>query len=201
VYSGLAPASFLVGVFSLTVLARLGNHVTAMLRKYEIMATKSKTKVASKSKPTAKAKITKKPVAKKAPAKKAVAKKVVAKKPVAKKAIAKKVAPKVVAKKAPAKKMVAKKVAPKAAAKPALKMVAKKPEPKKAAPVAKASVVKSAVDTRKTFDRAPMASNKAPISSVGRTTQQNGRTMFVVPPQATNGRKNFAVGEYVVYTN
>lgn len=159
------------------------------------MATKSKAKAVSKSKVAAKVKSTKKPVAKKAPAKKAVVKKVAAKKAPAKKAVVKKV----VAKKVVAKKVVAKKVAPKAAAKPALKVVAKKPEAKKVAPVAKAAVVKSSMDTRKTLDRAPTAANKAPISSVGRTTQQNGRTMFVVPPQATNGRKNFAVGEYVVY--
>jgi len=204
VYFGLAPASFLVGVVCLTVLARLGNHVTAMFRKYEIMATKSKAKLASKSKVTAKVKIVKKPVAKKTPAKKAVVKKVAAKKapakkPVAKKVVAKKVAPKVVAKKAPAKKLVAKKVAPKAAAKPVLKMVAKKPEPKKAVPPAPKAVMKPMLDTRKTLDRAPSHANKAPISSVGRQQQQNGRTMFVVPPQATNGRKNFTVGEFVVY--
>ncbi len=164
------------------------------------MATKSKAKVASKSKVTAKVKTSKKPVAKKAPAKKAVVKKVAAKKAPAKKVVAKKVvAKKVVAKKAPAKKIVAKKVAPKAAAKPVLKMVAKKPEAKKASVPAPKAAVKPALDTRKTLDRAPSHANKAPISSVGRQQQQNGRTMFVVPPQATNGRKNFAVGEYVVY--
>ena len=180
------------------VLARLGNHVTAMFRKYEIMATKSKVNVASKSKVTAKVKIVKKPVAKKAPAKKAVVKKAPAKKSVAKKVVAKKVAAKVVAKKAPAK-IVAKKAAPKAVAKPVLKMVVKKPEAKKLVAPAPKAVVKPVLDTRRTLDRAPSHANKAPISSVGRQQQQNGRTMFVVPPQATNGRKNFTVGEFVVY--
>lgn len=151
------------------------------------MATKSKLKTKAKvntkaktAKKPVKKTATKKPVAKKAPAKKPVAKKAPAKKPVAKK---------------PVVKAVAKKPAAKVAAKPAMKLVAKKPEPKK--PVA-VTPVKSAVDTRKTFDRAPTQQNKAPISSVGRMTQQNGRTVFVVPPQAST-KKNLGVGEYVVY--
>jgi len=156
---------------------------------------KSKAKVTSKSSVKAKAKsskktVTKKTVAKKAPAKKVAAKKAPVKKPVAKKAVAKK---------APAKKVAVKLVAKKAAAKPTMKLLAKKPEPKKAAAPAPKAVVKPVVDTRKTLDRAPTMQNKQSISSVGRTTQQNGRTMFVVPPQATNGKKNFTVGEYVVY--
>jgi CarD family transcriptional regulator len=169
------------------------------------MATKSKAKAATKSKVKAKVTTTKKTVAKKAPAKKALVKKLVAKKPVAKKAISKKPAPKMVAKKAPVKKPVAKKPVAKAgvkavAKKPALKMVAKKPEAKKAVAPAPKVVVKPVIDTRKTLDRAPSMQNKAPISSVGRQQQHNGRTMFVVPPQPSNGRKNnFAVGEFVVY--
>lgn len=161
------------------------------------MATKSKANVKAKTP-------AKKVIAKKAPAKKSAPKKAAAKKPAAKvivkksavkKPAAKKVAPKAVAKKAVAK------VAPKkVAAKPALKMVAKKVEAKKAvAPVAKAVVAPKA-DTRHTLDRAPTMQNKAPLSSVGRQQQHNGRTMFVVPPQPSNGRKNnFSVGEYVVY--
>lgn len=121
----------------------------------------------------------------KKPVKKTTAK--VTKKVITKKAQAKKV----VAKKAPAKKPVAQKPA----AKPAVKLVAKKPEVKKPVVV---TPVKSPVDTRKTLDRAPAAANKAPLASVGRLTQQNGRTVFVVPPQPST-KKNFAVGEYVVY--
>ncbi|MDX2095963.1 MAG: CarD family transcriptional regulator [Alphaproteobacteria bacterium] len=147
------------------------------------MATKAKVKVNAK---TSK---------KSAPAKKAAVKKAVAKKPDAKKAVVKKP----VAKKA-APKAATKKPAVKAVAKPVLKMVAKKVEAKKpVAPVAKASAAPKA-DTRHTLDRAPSMQNKAPLSSVGRQQQQGGRTMFVVPPQPSNGRKNnFAVGEYVVY--
>lgn len=161
------------------------------------MATKSKANVKAKT-----------------PAKKVIAKKAPAKKTVTKKAVAKKPAAKVIAKKAPVKKPAAKKVAPKTvakkavakvapkkvAAKPALKMVAKKVEAKKpVAPTVKAVVAPKA-DTRHTLDRAPSMQNKAPLSSVGRQQQHNGRTMFVVPPQPSNGRKNnFAVGEFVVY--
>jgi CarD family transcriptional regulator len=157
------------------------------------MATKSKTKMKAKAKinkPVNKAKAAKKkPVAtKKKPAAKKPATKQVAKKPVAKKSVAT-----VKAKMAPAKKPVAK-----AVAKPAVKLVAKKAVPQKAAVV---QPVKAAtqpmLDTRKTLDRAPTAMNKAPLASVARA--HNGRPIFVVPPQATNGRKNFAVGEYVVY--
>lgn len=156
------------------------------------MATKSKANVKAKAP-------AKKVVAKKAPAKKAVAKKPAAK-VIAKKAPAKKVSAKKAAPKTAAKKVVAKAASKKAAAKPALKMVAKKAESKKvAAPAAKAVVAPKA-DTRHTLDRAPSMQNKAPLSSVGRQQQHNGRTMFVVPPQPSNGRKNnFAVGEYVVY--
>lgn len=159
------------------------------------MATKSKAKVVSKAKA--------KPAAKKAPAKKVVAKKPAAKaapkkaapkKVVAKKAPAKKAAPKAVAKK-----VVAKAAPKKAVAKPALKMVAKKPEAKKpVAPAPKAAVAPK-LDTRTTLSRAPSHQNKAPLSSVGRQQQHNGRTMFVVPPQVSTRKNNFAVGEFVVY--
>lgn len=154
------------------------------------MATKSKAKVVSKAKA--------KPAAKKAPAKKIVAKKpaakVAPKKVVAKKAPAKKPAPK-----AAAKKVVVKAAPKKAVAKPALKMVAKKPEAKKpVAPAPKAAVAPK-VDTRTTLSRAPSHQNKAPLSSVGRQQQHNGRTMFVVPPQVSTRKNNFAVGEFVVY--
>ncbi len=160
------------------------------------MATKSKAKV----KATAK-----KAVAKKAPAKKTTVKKPAAKKPaakvVAKKAPAKKIVAKKAAPKAAAKKVVAKAAPKKVAAKPALKVVAKKVEAKKVvAPVAKAVVAAPKADTRTTLNRAPSMQNKAPLSSVGRQQQHNGRTMFVVPPQPSNGRKNnFSVGEFVVY--
>ena len=156
------------------------------------MATKSKATTSKKS------------TAKKAPAKKVIAKKSVAKKPaakvIAKKAPMKKVAAKKAAPKTAAKKVVAKAAPKKAAAKPALKMVAKKVEAKKAvAPAAKAVAAPKA-DTRTTLNRAPSMQNKAPLSSVGRQQQHNGRTMFVVPPQPSNGRKNnFSVGEFVVY--
>ena len=161
------------------------------------MATKSKANVKAKT-----------------PAKKVIAKKAPAKKTVTKKAVAKKPAAKVIAKKAPVKKPAAKKVAPKTvakkavakvapkkvAAKPALKMVAKKVEAKKPVAPAVKAVVAPKADTRHTLDRAPSMQNKAPLSSVGRQQQHNGRTMFVVPPQPSNGRKNnFAVGEFVVY--
>jgi CarD family transcriptional regulator len=171
------------------------------------MATKSKSKSKVKAKVAAKKapakKTAKKVVAKKAvkkvATKKPVAKKAPAKKPVAKAVAKKAVAKKVVAKKAPAKKPVAKAVVKKAAAKPAMKLVAKKPVPaaKPVAPAPKA-VVKPAIDTRKTLDRAPAPQNKASLATV--TRPHGGRTMFVVPPQPSNGRKNnFAVGEYVVY--
>ncbi len=154
------------------------------------MATKSKAKVVSKAKA--------KPAAKKAPAKKVVAKKpaakVAPKKVVAKKAPAKKAAPK-----AAAKKVVAKVAPKKAVAKPALKMVAKKPEAKKPVAPAPKAVVAPKVDTRTTLNRAPSHQNKAPLSSVGRQQQHNGRTMFVVPPQVSTRKNNFAVGEFVVY--
>ena len=154
------------------------------------MATKSKAKVVSKAKA--------KPTAKKAPAKKVVAKKpaakVAPKKVVAKKAPAKKAAPK-----AAAKKVVAKVAPKKAVAKPALKMVAKKPEAKKPVAPAPKAVVAPKVDTRTTLNRAPSHQNKAPLSSVGRQQQHNGRTMFVVPPQVSTRKNNFAVGEFVVY--
>ena len=168
------------------------------------MATKSK----AKSKVKMQVKSSKKPVAKKAPAKKPVAKKPVAKKP-APKAAVKKVAvkkatvKKVVAKKVPAKKVVvkrpvAKKPAQKAAAKPTLKMVAKKAEVKKlVAPVAKAPVAPKA-DTRHTLDRAPTMQNKAPLNTVA-NRPHGGRNIFVVPPQVSTRKNNFAVGEYVVY--
>lgn len=147
---------------------------------------KSKAKPVSKSKSKSKSKV-------KAPAKSV--KKVVAKKAAAKKVAVKAAKKKPVAKKAAVKKIVAKKAVAK---KPAIKLVAKKPEAKKPVAAPKA-VAKPALDTRKTLDRAPVPANKAPISSVGRTQQQNGRTMFVVPPQPSSGKKNFAVGEYVVY--
>lgn len=143
-----------------------------------------------------KSKVKVKSTSKKAPVKKVMAKKVITKKPVAKKATVKVVAKKAAAKKAPVKAVA------KVAAKPTMKLVPKKIESKKAAAVVpvKAVVAAPSVDTRSTLNRAPSMQNKAPISSVGRQQQQNGRTMFVVPPQPSNGRKNnFAVGEYVVY--
>jgi CarD family transcriptional regulator len=155
------------------------------------MATKSKTKAktAHTKKPVAKAKTpakaVKKPVAKKAPAKttskKPVAK--VTKKPAAKKAVAKKA----VAKAAP-KKMAAKK--------PVAKLVTKKPAPK---PVAKAVAkpVSKTVDTRHTLDRAPAAQNKAPLNAVARP--QNGRAAMAAYAPAPGNKRNFGVGEYVVY--
>lgn len=163
------------------------------------MATKSKAKVKAKVKTAAKkapAKSTKKTAAKKAPAKKPAAKKVVAKKAPAKKVVAKKVA----AKKTPAKKIVAKKAPVKAVAKkPVAKLVAKAPAPKKpVVAVAPKAVVKPALDTRKTLDRAPVAANKAPLNTVA-NRPHGGRTMFVVPPQISTRKNNFAVGEYVVY--
>lgn len=170
------------------------------------MATKSKAKVKAKVKTTTKkapAKSTKKTTAKKAPAKKVAAKKVVAKKAPAKKVAAKKA----VAKKAPAKKVVAKKaVAKKAPAKKvAVKAVAKKPVAKLVVKtvqkpevnVAPKAVVKPALDTRTTLDRAPTMGNKAPLNTVARP--HGGRTMFVVPPQISTRKNNFSVGEYVVY--
>ncbi len=166
------------------------------------MATKSKSKVKAKvtKKPTAKKAVAKKTAAKKAPAKKTTAKKAPVK-AVAKKAVAKKVMAKKAVAKAPAKKMAAKAVAKKApvkaVAKPALKMVPKKAEVKK--PVAAPVAVKAApkADTRHTLDRAPSMQNKAPLNTVARPN--NGRQVFVVPPQPSNGKRNFAVGEYVVY--
>jgi CarD family transcriptional regulator len=144
------------------------------------MATKSKVKSKAKTtaKTTTKAKTVKKPVAKKAPAKKAVVKS--AKKPVAKKVAAK---------------VVAKKVAPKT--KVTLKMVPKKVEAKKPVVVAKAVVAPNA-DTRHTLDRAPTMQNKAPLNTVA-NRPHGGRNIFVVPPQISTRKNNFAVGEYVVY--
>ena len=166
------------------------------------MATKSKAKVKAKVKTISK-KTTQKTTAKKAPVKKPAAKKTVAKKAPAKKVVAKKTVVKAPAKKAIAKKAVAKKapvkvVAKKAAVKPALKMVAKKApvkvEAKKVAPVAKAA---PKADTRHTLDRAPSMANKAPLNTVARPN--GGRNVFVVPPQVSTRKNNFAVGEYVVY--
>jgi CarD family transcriptional regulator len=169
------------------------------------MATKSKVKakvkvqIKSSKKTAAKKSPAKKPVAKKAPAKKPAAKKVMVKKAPAKKVASKKT----VAKKAPAKKpvakVVAKKVAPKAkaAVKPTLKVVPKKAVAKVAAPAQKAFAAPKA-DTRHTLDRAPSMQNKAPITTVGRQ-QHGGRNIFVVAPQISTRKNNFAVGEFVVY--
>lgn len=143
------------------------------------MATKSKVKSKAKvtaKKTTVKPKTSKKPVAKKAPAKKAV-KKVVAKKAVVKSS------KKPVAKKAPAK--------------VTLKVVAKKVEAKKPVVVAQAVVAPKA-DTRHTLDRAPAMQNKAPLNTVA-NRPHGGRNIFVVPPQISTRKNNFAVGEYVVY--
>lgn len=165
------------------------------------MATTKKKPTAKKTtpvkKPVAKKpmKSVKKPLPKKPVAQKAAAKKTVAKKPVAKKAAtAKPVAKKMVAKSAPAKKVVAK-----AVSKPAAKPTQVKVEAKKPAVAVKpvASSAKSAVDTRKTLDRAPAPENKAPITTLTRTA--NGRQVYVVAPQPNTGKKNFAVGEFVVY--
>lgn len=131
------------------------------------MATRKKVKMVVKSKTKAK----------KAPAK-------VTKKAVAKKAVAKKVAPKKVAKKVVAKKAV-KKVAPKLVAKKAVK--AKKPMMNMSSPVARKE------DTRKTFARAPMMQQKAPINTVAQPE------MAKAPVAAIAKKANFAVGEYVVY--
>ena len=144
---------------------------------------KSKAKNTAKTKTTVKAKSSKKPVAKKAPAKKAV--KVVAKKAVVKsKPAAKKVATKAVAKK----------VAPKAV----LKAVVKKVEAKKPVVAAKPVAAAPKVDTRHTLDRAPTMQNKAPLNTVA-NRPHGGRNIFVVPPQISTRKNNFAVGEYVVY--
>ncbi len=153
------------------------------------MATKSKAKAKIVNKAKS-AKATKKP------AKKVIAKKSATKKPVAKKVVVKKSTAKPAAKKAV--KVIAKKVAvKKPVAKPAMKLVEKKPVVTAKPVAAPKAMVSPTLDTRKTLDRAPLAANKAPLNTVARPN--NGRPIFVVPPQATNGRKNFAVGEYVVY--
>lgn len=122
----------------------------------------------------AKAKVTSKTKANtKAKTAKPAAKKTVAAKT---KAVTKVPAKKTVAKAAP-KKIVVK------ATKPAVKPVAKVA----AKPVAKA------VDTRKTLDRAPQ--QKAPINAVAKP--QSKVAVAAIAP--TGGKKNFAVGEYVVY--
>lgn len=129
-----------------------------------------------------KAKATKKTAAKavKKPAKK------VAAKPVAKKTAAKKTPVKAT------KKPVAKKAAP--AKKPVAKLVTKKPAPKAAAkPVAKAPV-RPVMDTRNTLARAPQ--QKAPINTVAHP-QSKAAVAKIAP--APGSKKNFAVGEYVVY--
>ena len=109
--------------------------------------------------------------AKKAPAK-------VTKKQVAKKAAPKKVAKKIVAVK------VVKKVAPKLVVKKAVK-------PKK--PMMNMSAVASKQDNRRTFARAPMVEQKAPINTVAKPE------MAKAPVAAIAKKVNFAVGEYVVY--
>lgn len=152
------------------------------------MATKSKANVVSKAKAKASTK--------KLAAKKAVVKKVAAKKPAAKVVAKKAPAKKIVAKKA-APKVVAKKVTAKAVAQPMLKMITKSVEAKK--PVAVVAPAAPKADTRTTLSRAPSHQNKAPLSSVGRQQQHNGRTMFVVPPQISTRKNNFSVGEFVVY--
>ncbi len=142
--------------------------------------TKAKTKTKANVKPTtsSKAKL-------KAKAKPVVSsKKPAAKAPVKKSAV-----------KAAVKKPVAKKPAAKAVMKP----VAKKTAPVKAPVKAVNKPVAPVVDTRTTLNRAPSHQNKAPLSSVGRQQQQNGRTMFVVPPQVSTRKNNFSVGEFVVY--
>ncbi len=157
------------------------------------MATKSKVtskKVTVKAKAKAPAKSTKKPTAKKAPTKKAAVKKAVAKKtamkPVAKKSVAKKAVAKTVAKK----------VAPKA--KVVLKVVPKKAEAKKPIVMISKPAVAPKADTRHTLDRAPSVQNKAPLNTVA-NRPHGGRNIFVVPPQISTRKNNFAVGEYVVY--
>lgn len=125
--------------------------------------------------------------AKKAPAKK-MSGKSNTKTSAAKKPAAKKVT-KPVAKKAPAKKPAAKLVAKKAPAKAAPKKVAAKPVAKKAAPAPK-------VDTRKTLERAPAPAQKAPMNAVARP--QSKMAVAAIAPQP-GSKKNFAVGEYVVY--
>lgn len=160
------------------------------------MATKSKAKVTAKSNKSS----AKKTSSKKTSAKKPAKKQPVARKAAAKKAPAKKVVSK--AKPAPAKKaavkLATKKPVAKAVAKPAVKLVAKKPEAKPVAVKAVVKPVAKPVDVRKTLERAPSQQNKAPLATVGRQ-QQNGRTMFVVPPQPGNRKHTFTVGEHVVY--
>ncbi len=126
--------------------------------------------------------------AKKAPAK---AVKKTAKKPAA-------------AKKAVAKATV-KKASVKAASKSKIKVAAKKVAVKKpvAKPTLKKPVAKIAtkiaakqVDTRKTLDRAPTAANKAPMNLMARPQSKMAVAGITVQP---GQKKNFAVGEYVVY--
>ena len=99
-----------------------------------------------------------------------------------KKAVAKKAAPKKVAKQVVAKKAV-KKAAP--------KLVVKAAKPKK--PMMNMSAAPRHEDTRKTFARAPMMQQKAPISTVAKPE------MAKAPVAALAKKANFAVGEYVVY--
>lgn len=110
-------------------------------------------------------------------------KKAVIKKPVAKKTTTKP-APKKVAAKATAKPAAKAKVAAKASA-------TQKPAAKKPAPKIVSQTVAKPVDTRKTLDRAPQ--QKAPINTVAKP-----QSKAAVAPM-TGGKKNFAVGEYVVY--
>ena len=144
------------------------------------MATKSNAKA---KKITAKTKTATKPSAKSSkPAKKA---------PVAaKKAVTKTVSNKAPAKAAPkssmkivAKKMAVIKEAPKAVAKPLAKPVATK-------------MTAKPVDTRKTLDRAPAQQDKAPLNAVANRPHNKALASFA--PQPGN-KRNFTVGEYVVY--
>lgn len=110
---------------------------------------------------------------------------------------------------ASAKKAVTKATAKKASVKAAVKSsvkVAPKKVAAKAVPAQKAPVKAAAplvqkiaakpVDTRKTLDRAPAPQDKAPLSAVAARPQNKALANFAPQP---GSKKNFAVGEYVVY--
>ncbi len=144
------------------------------------MATKSKTKAKTKTTVKSNAKSSAKPV------KKAVA----TKKPAAtKKTTAKTTAKKAAVKAAPKSsiKMAAKKVAVK---NPAPKAAAKKAAPKLATKIAQKPV------ERKTLDRAPAPEQKAPMNVVARPHNKAMMANFAIQPGT---KRNFTVGEYVVY--
>lgn len=144
------------------------------------MATKSNAKAKKATTKTTKTKTSAKPVKKQTAAKKTVPAKA-----------KKQVVVKQTAKKAPAKKAAVKSNVKLATSKPEAKKMMAKPAPKLASKIAAKPV------ERKALDRAPAVAQKAPMNVMAKP-QSKMAVAAVIAPQAGT-KKNFAVGEYVVY--